>query len=169
MGESDGEFVPSQPRVGAFRRARRWIFRSIPLAVWIGGIAGVLVLAEHKQRPLGYPGIATVTRYSVSAPVQGVLETLLVAEQERVKPDQLIGRLDGAELELRAQRVRHNAEGLRAEIGRERELRDESVLRRQTDRDVDLRRFMRDVEDANLLSLPRKETTSQADPAARIR
>ena len=81
---SSPEFVPSQPRAGLFRRLRRRAFALVPFAVWCGGVVAVLFLVRERAGPLDYPGIATGAQYSVVAPAQGRLDTLLVGERSAV-------------------------------------------------------------------------------------
>jgi multidrug resistance efflux pump len=151
------KFVPSQPRAHLLRRIRRSAFTLIPIAVWVLGIAGVIWLADHKARPLDYPGLAVIARHTAVAPSQGMLETLLVNKHSKVTTGQLIGRLDGSHLELRARQVKIRIAEIRAAMVRERALLDHAAEREldraDQDRLNEMRRFQRDVENAKLNSL----------------
>ena len=112
-------FTPGRSRPRLLTRLRRRLFRSIPLLVWCGAIAVIFCLAEVRRSPAPYPGITQVTRYTVTAPTQAKLMALLVKEQELVAADQLVGRLDSADLQLRLQRSRAEVTRLQAETAKE--------------------------------------------------
>ena len=102
---AEPKFVPSQPKASVFRRLGRPMFTLVPFVVWVGGIVAVLYLAQQQPLPLDYPGMASVEQFVIVAPAQGKLDTLLVVRRDVVKPGQLIGRLDGAHLAIRARAV----------------------------------------------------------------
>lgn len=150
----DRPFVPSQRRAKLSSRLRGFLFGLVPLTVWLACIAAVLFLSQDKTRPLDYPGMALVAEYPLIAPTGGNLEELLVNERSIVAKGEVIGRLSGDGLELRAQRVQHAISQLRAEMVRDRELQQTALSQAQVEQDneavTDARRFARDVENAQL-------------------
>ena len=127
--------------------------RSVPVLVWLAAIAGVYHLAGRRPISLDYPGQATVRTFTASAAAEGKLELLTVARHSVVEAGDILGRVDGAALELRARQVRHRIAELRAEMVRERELQDVEAARVQDEQDLELRRYQRDVENARLGAL----------------
>lgn len=147
-------FTPSQPKPSVVSRLRNMVFDAVPLGVWVLSIAAVLVLAEDKTRPLDYPGMALVASYSVVSPSRSQVKELLVAEQALVTEGQIVGRLSGDGLELRAQKIQHSIEQIRAEMQRDKELQIATLRQARTEQQseaiTDIRRFARDVENARL-------------------
>ncbi|MHC4852616.1 MAG: HlyD family secretion protein [Planctomycetota bacterium] len=147
---ADTAFTPSRSRSLLVVRLRRRCFRSIPLLVWCGAIVAIFCLADIQRAPLPYPGMVQVTRYTVTAPTQARLMALMVKKADHVEPDQLVGSLDGADLQLRLERARAEVSRLQAEMTNEAALLRGGDEARRADRLADLRRFRRDRENAHL-------------------
>jgi len=143
-------FIPGRSRPRLLTRLRRRGFRTIPLLVWCGAIAVICYLADFQRPPLQYPGMVQVTRYTVTAPSQARLVAVVVKKHELVEPNQLVGSLDGAALQLRLERARAEVSRLQAEMANEAALVKGGDESRRADRLADLRRFRRDRENANL-------------------
>lgn len=146
-------FVPSQPRASLFRRARHGLLRCTPAFVWGAAVFGVYALASVKPVIDGFAGLVQQSRFDVVAPVAGRVETLLVSARSTVEKGQLIGRIDGAHLEIRTKKVRHAIAELRAQMDRERAVLDTGHSELQRELDTEQRRFVRDLENARIDAL----------------
>lgn len=150
---ANAPFKPSRSRPSLLVRLRRRIFRAVPLLVWSGAIIGIFCLAEIRRAPLPYPAMTEITRYTVTAPAPAKLVTLVVKEEELVEPNQVMGSLDSADLRLRVDRARAEVSRLQSEMAREAALLQVGGEERRTAREMDLRRFRRDVENTRLDAL----------------
>ena len=147
------QFKPSLPRANILQRLSRKGSVAAPLVVWVGAIVGVWFLLGAQPQAMDYGALATVHRATITAPVRGRIEKLMVARDDVLESGQLIGRLDGNHLELRARTVRNRVSELRAEIERENELYELRRSEAQVEQDNEQRRFQRDVENARLDAL----------------
>ncbi len=113
--------APRLARTSLARRLRRSAFRAVPLMVWLGALAVVLLLL--RQQPLAgtAPAVVEAARHSVVAPAAGIVQVLAVGVHEAVDAGQLIGRLSDDQLVLRLTRARHELSRLQAEVEAEAE------------------------------------------------
>ena len=144
------DWKPSWQRPNIFRRFSALIGRSVPVFVWLGAIAIVLVLGQARGDYLPYRGVAEPGRFTVKTPTPGRLSGLLVRELDRVEAGQIVGTLDESSLLLRLARARSELDRLQADLQREDAVY--RIGRADTRNDLldDHRRFVRDRESAEL-------------------
>ncbi|MEY4674719.1 MAG: hypothetical protein RL148_2503 [Planctomycetota bacterium] len=150
-------FRPSAPRAGLGFRARQLAHGGLPLAVWLGAVAGVVALGLSLPPAARIQGIVEVTHATVRAPADGRIAALLVGMHEEVQAGQVVARMDDTALrlqlaELAAEIEMHRAElaGSRSELDR---VAAEAATRHQLDAAVEHRRLASALEDARLAAL----------------
>jgi multidrug resistance efflux pump len=149
----------------AFRRRRaslatRWRRRAraaVPVLVWLGAIAGVLLLVQGRRVDTPVTGLVDSAQHAVLAPLEGRLDALLVSLHQDVAAGQLLARLHDEDVRLRLLRERHELERLRAELRRQEVELDQqersATARQQLDSSVELRRLTQSFEQAQLEAL----------------
>lgn len=113
-------WTPSRPRPGLGARALRRARRGLPVAVWLACIAVVAWLGAHLPPHTTFRGVVEATHGTVSAPVAGRVAAVLVALHEEAQQDQIVARLDDADVRLRLSQANCELERIRADLELER-------------------------------------------------
>ncbi len=151
------DWTPSRPRPGLGARTLRGAKRGLPVAVWLACIALVAWLGTHLPPHTTFRGIVEATHGAVSAPVAGRIAAVLVSLHEEALQDQIVARLDDADVRLRLSQAHCELERLRADLELERADRarrgnlEESG--RGLDSDAEQRRLVTGAESAQLEAL----------------
>jgi multidrug resistance efflux pump len=144
------------------RPATRWL----QLAVWLGAVAATLWLLPHARPRSPIIGYIDTLRHAVTTPSDGLLQTLTVDVNVRVKQGQVIGRLAADELQLRLAAARFELEQLRADLAyRDAELQQQAqaaAAELRIDVAVESRRLHSAVEDSRVDEL---ETQTELEEA----
>jgi multidrug resistance efflux pump len=93
-----------------FRRAR------LPLVVWLAAASMAAALLTGRARGREYIGLASAMRYTVSSPVAGRVEAVLVRELDEVRKGQIVARLEDEMLQARIQTAVTTTKQLTAEL-----------------------------------------------------
>lgn len=101
--------IPLHRRFENFQRS------GLPLLVWLGAVAGVVFLVEHRGAEYTYRGLVEVVDHVVAAPASGVLAELPVELYGRVEAGQVVARLDSAVLVAQLATAAAEVERIRAE------------------------------------------------------
>jgi len=124
--------------------------RSRPLLVWLLVLSVALVLYARREGGIVVAGVAEEIRYEVASTTDGRLDALHVIRNQAVTRGQMVASLDAEALRLELREARAELSRLTAELASETLLLAEDIEGRRLDRQVDLRRFARDVEGAHV-------------------
>ncbi len=134
------------------RRFRIWRQRFLPVTVWLGAIALLLVLSQRQQSGMAVlPGVVEVNEVTVAPLADGMVGGITVDVLDVVAGDQVVALMDDT-------LIRGELITAQAELGRLRAtLRDEKrrIAQRKGDQDTNMRRFALDLEEARLEHLER--------------
>lgn len=109
------KITPSR-RISLSKRLSRAARAAVPLAVWLGAIAGVVALLPHHRAAGLVHGVVESQRATVTPAVEGRIAAVLVDRHERVRAGQVIARLSDDVVRLRLQRARLEMDRLRADL-----------------------------------------------------
>jgi len=115
------------------RRRLQWVrCRLVPLVVWLGVVAVVVMFWRERVAMFDAPGMIEAERQAVIAPLQsGTLVGLTVGLSQEVQPGTVVARLDDAAVRAGLEVAQAELKRLQAELqATERRLRDEAELER---------------------------------------
>ncbi len=115
------------------RRRLQWVrCRLVPLVVWLGVVAVVVMFWRERVAMFDAPGMIEAERQAVIAPLQsGTLVGLTVGLSQEVEPGTVVARLDDAAVRAGLEVAQAELKRLQAELqATERRLRDEAELER---------------------------------------
>jgi len=160
------EWRPSRPRPSLLRRWRRRVLRAVPLLVWAAAIGGTVVLGGRLPTVGHFTGIADSAASTVSAPVDGRINALLVTLHQDVEPGQVIARLDDTDVRLKLTEATYELERLRADMARRAaDLENEAATtatEHGLETSVEQRRLISTVEAAQLAALATRAELEEA-------
>jgi multidrug resistance efflux pump len=159
-------YVPSRSAGDLRVRLRRALHGLVPLGVWLGATAGVVLLLRTDRMHVPIPGIVVIERDVVVAPADGCVDAVLVDLHQPVCGGQPLVRLADDDIRLRLAQARLQLERVRAdlvlaEVEFEREhagLR----ARQQLDEGVERRRLASTLETAQVDALMTRAEIEEA-------
>lgn len=159
-------FHPSRQRPNLVQRLLRVLRRSTPLAVWIGAAATVCWLGTRLPPTDALRALVESPVGTVSTPVDGRLQTLLVGLHDDVAAGAIVARLDDSDVRLRLSKASYELERLRADMDleqrdRQQQARDAAV-EHELDSGAEQRRLASTVEMAELASLATRTQLEEA-------
>ncbi len=159
-------WTPSRPRPGLGARALRRARRSLPVAVWLTCVALVAWLGAHLPPSTTFRGVVEATHGTVTAPVAGRIAAVLVALHEEAQQDQIVARLDDADVRLRLSQANCELERLRADLELERADRARRASIEASEHELDAsteqRRLVSAAESAQLEALATRTQLEEA-------
>lgn len=106
------DIVP--PRIPLGRRFRRWLFRHLPVVVWMAAAAAAGWLYLHERPRSQAVATAEFAEVSVVSDVSARILRLAVLEGQSVRDGDLVATLDSRELDERIERTRAILDQLRS-------------------------------------------------------
>ena len=125
----------------------------LPLFVWLAAalVSGALLVGRAQRHE--FIGLASGMQYTVSSPVAGKVETVLVRELEEVQRGEMVARLENEVLRARIQTAIATTKQLTAELEAERARLTAGAGPLAEGYTSDLRRFRMDEESRSLSAL----------------
>lgn len=128
----------------------------LPILVWLGAVACVVMLFRQRSQRFEVLGIAQGRMHQVSAPVDSRLKIVSVELFEDVSKGQTLAALDDTQLNAQITTIHAEIEHLMSQLLSTQDTMLAEVANRQTDRIASQRRFFVDVENARLRILELK-------------
>jgi len=128
----------------------------IPILVWLGVIACVVVLFYHRTQRFEVLGIAQGRVHQICAPCDGQLKIVSVGLFEKVSRGQILAMLDNTQLNAQIATIHAEIEHLMSQLLSTQDTMLSEAVNRQTDRIATQRRFYVDVENARVRILEQK-------------
>lgn len=159
-------FQPSRPRPSSPQRLLRSMRRSTPLAVWLGAVVAVCWLGTSLPPSEALRALVESPVGTVSTPVDGRVQTLLVGLHDDVAAGAIVARLDDSDVRLRLSKASYELERLRADMDleqrdRAQQARDAAV-EHELDSGAEQRRLASTVEAAELAALATRTQLEEA-------
>ena len=142
--------MSSEARIPWRYRSRRLVRRIVPVVVWGLTVAVAATLYTRKRGQPALVAIADAVRVSVEAELPGRIRRVHVSADAWVEHDQVVASLDDRELRLRLEEAKAELTRISAELARETARVNESVKERRGSAESALRRFARDLEQAQV-------------------
>ena len=137
-------------------RSGRLHLHILPILVWLGAVACVIMLFRYRSQRFEVLGIAQGQVYQISAPVDSRLKIVSVGLFEDVIKGQTLAVLDDTQLNAQIATIRAEIEHLRSQLLSTKDIMLAEAANRQTDSVASQRRFFVDVENARLRILELK-------------
>ena len=159
-------FQPSRRLPSLPQRLARGVRRSTPLAVWLGAVVAVCWLGTSLPPAEALRALVESPVGTVSTPVDGRVQTLLVGLHDDVAAGAIVARLDDSDVRLRLSKASYELERLRADM--ELEQRDrtqqarDAAVEHELDSGAEQRRLASTVEAAELAALATRTQLEEA-------
>lgn len=101
--------IPFHRRLESFQRA------GLPLLIWLGAVAGVVLLVQNRGAGYTYRGMVEVVDHVISASADGTVTELPVELYGRVEAGQMVARMDAGPLLAQLQTAGAEVVRIRAE------------------------------------------------------
>ncbi len=137
----------------------------LPILVWLGAVACVVILFRHRSQQFEVLGIAQGRMHQVSAPVYSRLKIVSVELFENVGKGQMLAALDDTQLNAQIVTIGAEIEHLASQLVSIGDTMLAEAANRQTDAIASQRRFNVDVENTRLRILEQK-TLLETDKVA---
>ena len=128
----------------------------LPILVWLGAVACVVVLFRHRSQRFEVLGITQGRVYQVSAPVDSRLKIVSVELFEDVSKGQTLAALDNTQLNAQIATIHAEIEHLKSQLLSTQDTMLAEAANLETDAIAAQRRFNVDVENARLRILEQK-------------
>jgi len=128
----------------------------LPILVWLGAVACVVMLFRHRSQRFEVLGIAQGQVHQISAPVDSRLKIVSVELFEDVSKGQTLAALDDTQLNAQIATIYAEIEHLNSQLLSTQDTMLSEAANRQTDGIAAQRRFNVDVENVRLIILEQK-------------